>query len=114
MEVLLQRQLWLEGVLRGELPPLPDALASTTTHTHARTRFCLTTISFIPSAGGEADRGGDPEGSEGGAIHYAPEPVHPQYQGGLPAERYLWIQASDQEAAHVHVSGDADASSTVS
>lgn len=78
------------------------------------TRFCLTSISFIPSAGGEAHRGSDPEGSEGGAIHYAPKPVHPQHQRGLSAERHLRIQASDQEAAHVHVSGDADASSTVS
>ncbi|KAF3848003.1 hypothetical protein F7725_021031 [Dissostichus mawsoni] len=50
VEVLLQGQLWLEGILR---------------------------------AGGEAHRGGEYEGSQGGALHYAAEPVHPQHQGGL-------------------------------
>lgn len=55
------------------------------------------------TASGEAHRGGEFEGSQGGALHYAPEPVHPQHQGGLPAERGLWIQASDQEATHVRL-----------
>lgn len=76
--------------------------------------FVCRFVSFVPSAGGEAHRRGNSEGSEGSALHYTPEPVHPQHQRGLPAERHLRIQASDQEAAHVHVGGDADASSTVS
>lgn len=69
---------------------------------------------FFSTAGGEAHRGGEFEGPQGGAVHYAPEPVHPQHQGGFPAERRLRFQASDQEATHVHVLCDAYTPPTVS
>lgn len=74
----------------------------------------LISSSSSSSAGGEAHRGGEYEGSQGGALHYATEPVHPQHQGGLPAERRVRVQAADQEEAHVHVLCDADATPTVS
>lgn len=70
--------------------------------------------SFADAAGGEAHRGGEFEGSQGGALHHAPEPVHPQHPGGLPAERRLRLPPSDQEAAHVHVLRDAHAPPSVS
>lgn len=94
----------------SEVSPLPVGPRPPGTGLTAHPPF----VSSARPAGGEADRGGDGEGSEGGALHHAPEPVHPQHQRGLPAERHLRVQAPDQEAAHVHVGGDADASSTVS
>lgn len=69
---------------------------------------------FSSTAGGETYRGGQFEGSQGGSIHYAPEPVYPQHQGGLPAECGLWVQTSNQEAANVHVLRDAHAPPAVS
>lgn len=79
-----------------------------------RTRILLDSVLLSSAACGEAHRGGQFPWSEGGALYYTPEPVYPQHQGGLPAERHLWIQTADPKTAHVSVLGDADASSSVS
>lgn len=79
-----------------------------------RTRILLDSVLLSSAACGEAHRGGQFPWSEGGALYYTPEPVYPQHQGGLPAERHLWIQTADPKTAHVPVLGDADASSSVS
>lgn len=107
VEVLLQRQLRLEGIFRGELPPAG-------THVHCRASKVSTLTPPSAAAGGEAHRGGQCAGTEGGPLHYAPEPVYPQHQGGLPAERHLRLSAPNQEATHVHVGGHADAQPAVS